>query len=346
MVKKKQILGITGDQNNVKEAQLTTAKNNLESLPEKLKQDLKATGGDLHSYLRDTFGVTAGAKEVNWKLASGATAMFLEVELTYEQVKESTLVEFDINGRDQQYLTADNLNDLSTMDYQQFYPAIAIRKHGKVSFLDGSRRRAYFLLQKGRIPHFTVLVSDDDITPADAKALAKSIQTAKEHNLYELGKRFLLMKDAGMTQQEIASSFSISQSRVSKAMKAATISQELYALFYDINELSGADYAELAKIDTYLLRSEKNYLSNLDIEKGSVDSVMVQLRKLVSSKTEKPKPVTVSLVTFEDKNKFAKKTYNKDTRRTTYDFQRLTMVQQAQIDEAISRLMDDIFGKK
>ncbi|PCD85930.1 ParB family protein [Vibrio mediterranei] len=347
MAKKKQILGITGDQENVEEAKLTIAKSNLESLPDKLKQDLEATGGNLQSYLRDTFGVTTETKEVVWKLASGAKATFLEVGLTYEQVKNETLVEFDINGRDQQYLTAENLSDLSTMDYQQFYPAITIRKDGKISFLDGSRRRAYFLLQEGRISHFTVLVSDDDISSADAKALAKSIQTAKEHNLYELGKRLLPMKEGGMTQLEIAKSFSISQSRVSKAIKAATINQELYALFADINELSGANYAELAKIDTHILKREDKYLCTLGIEKGDVDSVMVQLRKLIKGDApEIEKSITVPLVTFDDKNKFAKKTHNKAARRITYDFQRLTAEQQSRIDTAISNVMNEMFGDK
>lgn len=346
MAKKKQILGFTGDQESAEEARLSAAKKNLQSFPEKLKQDLEATGGELHSYLKETFGAAVGSKQVTWSLASGATASFFEVELTYEQVQQNTMVTFDVNGRDQSLLTKESLEDLNSLNFQQFYPAVGREVEGCIDVLDGSRRRAWFLLQEGKIASFRILVTQDDISTTDAKALAKQLQTAKEHNLYELGRRFIPMKEAGMTQQEIAKSFSISQSRVSKAMKAATINQEIYALFYDINELSGADYAELAKIETQIIKSESKYQISLDIERGGVDSVMMQLRKLIkTNKSETSKSVTVPLVTFDDKNKYAKKIYNKTNRRTTYEFQRLTTEQQAKIDETISNLMTQIFGE-
>ncbi len=346
MARKKQVLGMTDNQPGADVAKSALAKNNLDSLPEKLKRDLESTGGDLRSYLHDTFGFTPEKKEVLWKLSSGATAKFLEISLTYEQVKDSTYVDFSINGRDQEYLNKVNLEDLSTMDFQQFYPAIANRKKGKISFLDGSRRRAYFLSQEGKIPFFSVLISDNDISLVDAQALAKSIQTAKEHNLYELGKRCLSMRNnAGLTQQDIADAFSISQSRVSKAMKAAMTSKELYELFDDINELSGSDYAELSKVDINVL-SENDKSSLLkDIKKGNVDIVMPQLRKLLKDHKPIPKKAIVSyMAEYEDKKKFAKKSVNKSTRKTTYEFQRLSSSEQAMIDEAIIAVFNKMEG--
>ncbi|ANS88232.1 hypothetical protein VSVS12_04534 (plasmid) [Vibrio scophthalmi] len=40
-----------------------------------------------------------------WQLASGATATFNEVTLSHSQVKANTVVTFDVNGRDQSFLT-------------------------------------------------------------------------------------------------------------------------------------------------------------------------------------------------------------------------------------------------
>ncbi len=337
MAKKKNVMGMTDNQPGAEEAKSALAQSNLNSLPEKLKRDLAVTGGDLRSYLRDAFGVESDVKEVTWELNSGSKATFIEANLTYDQVKSDTYVDFSINGRDQEYLNAQNLDDLSTMQFQQFYPAIATRKNGKISLLDGSRRRAYFLLQEGKITEFSVLISDDDISHSDAKNLAKSIQTAKEHNLYELGKRCLtIKKSTDVTQQEIAEALCISQSRVSKAMKAAAISSELYSLFHDINDLSGSDYAELARFDARILQDADKTLALEGVERGEVENVMGQLRRLMKeAQPVKTKAIVSHMARYDDKKKMAKKSVHPSTRKTTYEFQRLSAAEQTMIDEAI-----------
>ena len=51
-----------------------------------------------------------------------------------------------------------------------------------------------------------------------------------------------------MTQKELAESMGLSQSGISKAMKAAAIDEQLIRLFPNVNELTHPDYTLLAKV--------------------------------------------------------------------------------------------------
>lgn len=93
----------------------------------------------------------------------------------------------DVNGRDQSLLTKESLVDLDSLEFQQFYPAVGREIDGHIDVLDGSRSRAWFLLQESRVKTFRVLVIQEELSTADAKALAKQLQTAKEHNQREIG---------------------------------------------------------------------------------------------------------------------------------------------------------------
>lgn len=346
MAKKVRILGVTDGQSEKNiDRKAKVAQANLDSLPLRLKQDLEATGKDLHKYLQDALGINSSVKEVEWKLQSGVKTKFLEVQLTYEQVRDDTVVDFDVNGRDQEFLTSGSVSDLETMCDQQFYPAIANRVGDKISILDGSRRRAFFLLQKGNINHFTVLISQSTITTEDAKALAKSLQTAKEHNLYELGKRCYAYKAKGFNKQEdIAKALGISRTKVVRAMQAADIDGRVLKLFFDINELTVKEYAELNKINDHLRKIECGYDAISEIDKGSIEDVLSKLRALVSThKEDKAKVKTIQLVKFDDKNKHARKKLK--NRSVNYEFGRLTEKEQVHIDKAIEGAIRELFGE-
>ncbi|WP_257979456.1 winged helix-turn-helix transcriptional regulator, partial [Vibrio parahaemolyticus] len=128
---------------------------------------------------------------------------------------------------------SDSARLLNSLEFQQFYPAVSRQIDGKIDVLDGSRRRAWFLLQGGRVKTFRILVTQNEISVSDAKALAKQLQTAKEHNLREIGQQCIVIKSANeeITQAEIAKQVGLSQAGVSKAMKAASIDEKLVKLF-------------------------------------------------------------------------------------------------------------------
>ncbi|HGF5259017.1 TPA: chromosome partitioning protein ParB, partial [Vibrio parahaemolyticus] len=108
---------------------------------------------------------------------------------------------------------SDSARLLNSLEFQQFYPAVSRQIDGKIDVLDGSRRRAWFLLQGGRVKTFRILVTQNEISVSDAKALAKQLQTAKEHNLREIGQQCIVIKSANeeITQAEIAKQVGLSQ---------------------------------------------------------------------------------------------------------------------------------------
>lgn len=348
MAKKKAVIGLTDNQPGADESKRNLAKANLESLPEQLRRDLEITDTGLHEYLVKKFGIEATSNEVEWILESGKKETFIEVKLSYEQVKNETYVDFQVNGRDQELLNQNNLSDLSTLDFQQFYPAIGCRVENLINILDGSRRRAYFLLKKGAIRSFTVLLAQGNISESDAKALAKSLQSAKEHNLYEIGKRCELYKDAGLkSQEEIAKALGISRTKVTRAMQAASIGRDLYHLFNDINELTVKDYAALSKVEKALASREDRAELLSNVESGldrDVKEILDALRQLIMTVPKKQAPAVsvTSLVEFDDKNRHARKKVK--GRNVNYEFGRLSASEQDHIDKAIQSALDELFG--
>ncbi|MEX3074487.1 ParB family protein [Vibrio alginolyticus] len=338
------------------EAQQTAAEANLNSLTRQLSSELERTGHSVADYLQKQFGIESVGQSMQWQLASGQTATFNEVTLSYEQVRDTTYVTFDVNGRDQTMLTKESLQDLDSLEFQQFYPAVGREVDGKVDILDGSRRRAWFLLQEGAIKEFRILITQDDLSIADAKALAKQLQTAKEHNLREIGKQCLAIKKANqnITQAEIAAQVGLSQAGVSKAIKAANISDQLVKLFPVVNALSHPDYTLLDKVMKVCGESESltNFVHDIDKkfvniqpeysaedQKDLIISLIKSELKIVEDKKNTDKAEVTSLAEFNSKSMFARKRVK--GRTFSYEFSRLPKSLQDELDSAIAQVLEN-----
>ncbi len=336
------------------EAQQTAAEASLDSLTRQLTSELEKTGYSVADYLQKQFGIESVGQTMQWQLASGQTATFSEVILSYEKVRDNTYVTFDVNGRDQSMLTKESLQDLNSLEFQQFYPAVGREVDGKLDILDGSRRRAWFLLQEGRIKEFRILITQDALSVADAKALAKQLQTAKEHNLREIGKQCLAIKKANhnITQAEIAAQVGLSQAGVSKAIKAASISDQLVKLFPVVNALSHPDYTLLDKVMKACADSESLTDFVRDIDKKFVNiqpeyspedqkeliiSLIKSELKLVEEKKNTDKAEVTSLAEFNCKSIFARKRVK--GRNFSYEFSRLPKSLQDELDDAITKIL-------
>lgn len=336
------------------EAQQSAAKSNVESLTKQLSNELEKSGQSSAGYLKQQFGIEAVGQSMVWQLASGAVATFDEVTLSYGQVRDNTYVTFDVNGRDQSLLTKESLEDLSSLEFQQFYPAVGYEIDGKIDVLDGSRRRAWFLLHEGRVKSFRILVTQDEISIADAKALAKQLQTAKEHNLREIGLQCLAIQQVneGITQADIAQQVGLSQAGVSKAMKAASIDEQLVLLFPDSSALSHPDYTLLSKVmkicDTP--KSLSQFIAVLDKElvniqaeyelKEQKDALINTIKaelKVIESKVVSDKAEVILLAQFDSKGMFARKRVK--GRNFSYEFGRLSKEVQNELDEAIAKVL-------
>ncbi|HDL6964572.1 TPA: ParB/RepB/Spo0J family partition protein [Yersinia enterocolitica] len=286
-------------------------------------------------------------------LASGKKAVFMFETIPAEDIAKRSFVSLATNGRDQAGVTEESLQDIiRTIRFQQFFPVIGRMIDGKIEILDGSRRRAAALICHVDL---NILVTQDDIDMDDARKLAADIQTAKEHNLREIGLRLLLLRDSGMNQKEIAQSERLSPAKVTRAIQAASVPEMMLELFPVQYELTYPDYKFLLDID------EQLRLRSLELE-TFVDSVRKQIKtipnasELVSdelkneiiksfrhvldgilTKPEKQTAVVEKLWDFEEKDKYARKRIK--GRAFSYEFSRLPKELQVELDRLILHTM-------
>lgn len=288
-------------------------------------------------------------------LKSGKQARFVLTKILHDDIETQTYIDSSVNGRDQSLLTPESVSDIArTIKLQQFFPAIGREVNGRIEILDGSRRRAACLYNG---TPFEVLVTKEDIDLADARQLAVDIQTAKEHTLRELGKRLELMYAKGLSQAEIAKAEGISPAKITRAFQAASVPDEMIALFPSVSDLAIADYqllleiADKAKAKNVDLseivasvheRIEKEALSDADDPLTKTKIISFFRTASNSLKAAKPvkKAVIEKLCDFSDNKQFARKKNDAEKRLVTYEFSRIPATYQAELDAAIKGVIE------
>ncbi|KHT64882.1 chromosome partitioning protein ParB [Photobacterium gaetbulicola] len=293
----------------------------------------------------------------SFALASGAKAEFRLETIAAAELAAKTFVELATNGRDQQALTEESVADIvRTIGLQQFFPAIGRQVDGRIEILDGSRRRAAAIFAGTGLD---VLVTEDEIGAEDARQLAADIQTAREHNLREVGMRLLVLRDGGMSQKEIAASQKLSAAKVTRAIQAASVPAEMLSVF--------PDHAELAYPDYKLLLETSGALASKGIELADVvaqvmvdrdemapelapDELKAALVKSYRAAADvllaKPAPKKAKvekLWQFEDKSAFARK--RSRDRQFSYEFSRLPKPLQNELDRVIAETLEKHLGE-
>ncbi|CCN38604.1 Plasmid partition protein, ParB [Vibrio nigripulchritudo MADA3029] len=346
-----------GNAPGAKEALQSAAKANIDSLTQQLAEEMAKSGVNTAEFLAQKFGVHTVGQSTEWTLQSGETAVFDELTLSYEQVRDETFVTFDINGRDQSLLTPESLEDLNSLEHQQYYPAVGRVVDGNIDVLDGSRRRAWFLLRKGKVKTFRLMVTKSPISASDAKGLAKQLQSAREHNQREIGRQCRsLMKAHGMTQTEVANHMNISRAAVGRALRADSIDERLISLFPVVNALSHTDYtvldavmtrfseqsepALLAFLDVVISEIEGNHLDlPHDEKKDLIIQIIERQLKMAKKSTRKATSdtKTTNLANFQSKGMFARKKVR--GRTFSYEFGRLSSAVQEDLDRAVEAVL-------
>lgn len=288
-------------------------------------------------------------------LASGKTASFKLVKVEADNVEIDTFVTLDTNGRDQSALTPESLREITrTLKLQQFFPTIGRRLPQGIEILDGSRRRAGAILEKVGL---NVLVTESDISASDVRQLAVDLQTAKEHNLREIGLRLQYLRQNGMTQKEIAQSEMLSEAKVTRAIHAASVPSEMLIPFPIQSELTYPDFKLLLDIYQQLMTKqihvedvvEKINESKATLSDGlaadEVKSAIIQLFRSVTTtmldNPAKQKPTTTSLWNFGVKDKFARR--KTKGRLLSYEFNRLPKEVQDELDLVIKDTLQKHF---
>ncbi|WP_076922799.1 ParB family protein [Pseudoalteromonas sp. SK20] len=340
------------------EALRSLAEKDLTSLSTELKSKAESLNLSMANVLKEQFGIEQPGEDVVWTLKSGKKATFTTANLNYEQVLNDTFVTFEINGRDQKALNAENLSDLDSMVLQQYYPAIGRYVDGKIDVLDGSRRRSRFLLESGKLERFNMLVTKDELSISDAKDLASQLQSVKAHNLREVGLRCLLYKEnyqktygTAPTQADIALEIGISQGHVSKAITAAKIDDRIIELFPDLSFLSMSDYDVLNKVKKVFsdddsmntlineLRTDVAHINKAPAsEDYKTDVIALISKKLSVLKRKTEKALVTKLANFRSNGKFARKKV--EAKKFSYEFGGLSNELQEELDLAISNILN------
>lgn len=293
-------------------------------------------------------------------LNSGTTARFTLTKILHDDIETQTYVDAAINGRDQAFLTEESVSDISrTIKLQQFFPAIGREVDGRIEVLDGSRRRAACLYSG--MP-FEVLVTKDELSLSDARQLAIDIQTAKEHTLRELGNRLRLMYPEHMNQSDIAAAEGLSPAKVTRAFQAASVPDEMIAVFPSIGELSINDYKTLLDIAE---KAASRQISVQELAEGvreriahdaltehdepAVKAKIIGYFRAASaepkSSRDAKKVVTEKIAEFSDKKQFARKKTDAEKRLVTYEFSRMPASWQAELDDAVKAVIEKMLAK-
>lgn len=288
-------------------------------------------------------------------LASGNKVTFTRQVIAAADIEKRTFVDAKINGRDQETLTEESVRDITrTIVLQQFFPAIGRVVDGRIEILDGSRRRAACLFAN---VDFEVLVSSETISVDDARQLAADIQTAKEHNLRELGLRFQVMNDLGMSKSEIAKAEGISNAKVTRAFQAAAVPSEMVTLFPVVSELTLPDYKYLldfaedvkkkeADLEEITLEIMEKIESDAEISSMTSEEVKARIMLYFRDAQISRKPpsatnpvITTDLFKGQDRREFVRRKVNAKNRMFTYEFSRIDKSVQDKIDSAIQEIL-------
>lgn len=293
-------------------------------------------------------------------LKSGAVARFTLTKVLHDDIETQTYVDAAVNGRDQAFLTKESVGDISrTITLQQFFPAIGREVDGLIEVLDGSRRRAACLYSG--MP-FEVLVTKDALSLSDARQLAIDIQTAKEHTLRELGNRLKLMYPEHMNQSDIAAAEGLSPSKVTRAFQAASVPDEMIAVFPSVVDLSINDYKTLLDIAEKAASRQISVQELADDvrERLAHDAVSERDDPVVKTKIinyfraisagpkharDSKKVVTEKIAHFSDKKQFARKKTDPGKRLVTYEFSRLPAAWQTELDDAVKSVIEKMLAK-
>ncbi|MCE2571766.1 ParB family protein [Motilimonas eburnea] len=301
---------------------------------------------------KTTFSDPTAEQGVTFTLKSGRKVTFKKQHIEADKLEDSTFVETSTNGRDQAGLTPESLLDIRrTIKVQQFFPAIGfVASNGKVNTLDGSRRRKAAILEHVGLDY---LVADEEISADDAKQLARDIQTAKEHNLRELGLELMSLKDSGLNQKEIAQERGLSAAKVTRALQAASVPSEMLSVFPDYSLLSHNEYKQLLSIQealqakgvtlddliTHVMVDKDSFSDELtnDEAKDELIKLYGKHSKLLLDKPKAIKTKVTELAQFKNKDQFARKKVK--GRFTSFEFNRLDKETLQEIELAISEII-------
>ncbi|MDA0152451.1 hypothetical protein OH460_09060 [Vibrio sp. Makdt] len=178
---------------------------------------------------------------------------FSKVIIPAAEILTRTFIDDKSNGRQQKLVTSNNVSVLTQAIRKtvQLMPAYGFEdESGKIEIVDGQRRsRACFDAEKD----FVIYVCKGEYSLEIKRELRQVLQSAKEVSLYDVGVEVMFHKSNSgeegkeLTGKVVAAIMGLSESHVSRALKAVRTPMAVLYNFYDHNLLSLTDYTALAK---------------------------------------------------------------------------------------------------
>lgn len=258
----------------------------------------------------------------------------------------------ELNPRNQEALDENSMLDI----YQQIKErgidteGIAVKRNDIYYLIEGSRRRYCCIQLNVDLP---LWVLPDDLSNEDIFALIRAAQSSRKFSYREVGLQYLeLMADNNFTKNEqLAQYLNISTESVRKRIQAAQIDSRLILLFPDREGIPNNFYGRLAKIQSKARKELvdinelcNNFIKNKKInsrgdiqqvQRDILDNLSNTLNLLVDSDNPKSAWDTSELITFDNKDQYARVSRNGNGRKVRFEFNRLS---QGVIDD-IERLI-------
>ncbi|TDX12079.1 ParB family chromosome partitioning protein [Buttiauxella sp. BIGb0552] len=215
---------------------------------------------------------------------------------------------------------------------------VAVKRAGKYLLIEGSRRRFCCIKASKDLP---LWVLPDELTPEDIQSIISAAQTSRRFSYREIGFQYIQkMKEMNFTKnEELANYLGTSHVSVSKRIQAAQISDSLITLFPDYEAIPNAFYNQLARFQKYVernlfslddvveqVKSETNDLPTDDIadtQKKVLKSIIKAVEQLDENRPKKGWE-TRELVTFENKDKYARISKSASGRKVKFEFNRMS----------------------
>lgn len=268
-----------------------------------------------------------------------------------------------LNPRNQDALTLESVSDIysSIKENGVNVEGVAIKNptSGKYELLDASRRRFTCIHAGSDLPFWELLgdVSDEQILAIINDSQEVKRWSYPEHASYLLTVAERKGIDVGNAKiEDLAAALGMGRESLRKRLMAHNVSLELRKVFVDYEGIPNAYYADLAKLQRDLEKSNKDIRSEMlafkvqledkpldgelvDKQKATLDLLKEFVAKAVNQKS-KPQWDTQLLAKFDDKKAYARASKSPDGKSMKYEFSRVGADSMKKIDAYIRAVLE------
>ncbi|MDI2113826.1 ParB family protein [Commensalibacter nepenthis] len=263
----------------------------------------------------------------------------------------SNTVVHTINPRNQTALDRQSVRDIIEQIRERGVDkeGIAIQHQDKYYLIEGSRRRYCCIETQQDLPLWVIT---DELNSKEIYEIINASQSSKKFSYREVGKQYLKqMQELGFTtNDDLAAYLNTSSETIRKRIQAAKINEHLIQIFPDAEGIPNSYYSKLAKIEK---EAEKNNLDiptlcqqlRSEVNFETIETIEEQQQYLIHHLTMHVKNMmnqekeiiweTRDLVTFSNKDQYARISRNSNGRKVKFEFNRMNINTIKEIEQMI-----------